>query len=161
MDDYANKIREDHRNYNRKNREKILAYNREWKKLNREKVNEYQNRRYHARQAGAWTPRSPRDAKTCKENLHFNTMKTRFGINKAKYEEMLQAQAGVCAICQQICAKNTRLSIDHHHDTGKVRGLLCNNCNTGIGLLKDDSKIIASAASYVNRHPLEELIGIC
>jgi hypothetical protein len=66
------------------------------------------------------------------------------------YQEIFEAQGGVCAICAS--PENGRyvhLSVDHNHDTGKIRGLLCNNCNRGIGLLKDDPKILEQAKKYL------------
>jgi Recombination endonuclease VII len=58
---------------------------------------------------------------------------------------MLAEQAGVCAIC----SLDLPLSIDHDHVTGEVRGLLCSNCNLGIGNLRDDPEIIGSAIRYL------------
>lgn len=54
-----------------------------------------------------------------------------FGINTEIYEEMLAEQSGVCAICKRP-PKNNRLSVDHDHDTGAIRGLLCPPCNRSI-----------------------------
>lgn len=69
------------------------------------------------------------------------------------YQELFDKQEGVCAICSS--AENGRykhLSIDHCHDSGKIRGLLCNNCNRGIGLLKDNPELLRKAAEYVETH---------
>jgi hypothetical protein len=78
-----------------------------------------------------------------------------YGITVAQYEELLESQGGVCAICgrpetriQQ--GKVKRLHVDHCHSTGVVRGLLCAACNTGIGLLQDDPDIIARALEHVS-----------
>lgn len=69
------------------------------------------------------------------------------------YKEMFEEQGGVCAICKS--PENGRyvhLSIDHCHNTSKIRGLLCNNCNRGIGLLKDSPLFLREAANYVEKH---------
>jgi epoxyqueuosine reductase QueG len=65
------------------------------------------------------------------------------------YDELLKKQNGVCAICLKACNKNKRLSVDHDHKTGKVRGLLCNKCNRALGMFKDDPKLLRSAARYI------------
>lgn len=54
-----------------------------------------------------------------------------------KYNELLIRQNGFCAICNSSAKENRRLCVDHCHETNKVRGILCDDCNTGIGKLKD------------------------
>ncbi len=72
----------------------------------------------------------------------------KYGINEYKYEDILISQDYKCAICQtEINSKNT--SIDHCHSTGHVRGILCTACNTGIGLMRDNVKILQSAIHYL------------
>lgn len=59
-------------------------------------------------------------------------------------------QGGVCAICKEPCQTGRDLSVDHHHGNEKNRGLLCHNCNVGIGLLKESPAIISNAIAYIN-----------
>lgn len=85
----------------------------------------------------------------------------RFGITLAEYDAIAERQGGVCAICgeppdgprnMRKGGRRTfkaRLVVDHDHDTGNVRGLLCNCCNAGIGHLKDDIATIKSALKYL------------
>jgi hypothetical protein len=75
-----------------------------------------------------------------------------YGINHEIYLKMLEEQNGCCKICG-ISEKETgkRLHVDHNHKTGKVRGLLCTRCNTGIGKFKEDPDIIRRAIEYVER----------
>lgn len=77
-----------------------------------------------------------------------------FGISLNQYNDMLAAQNGVCAICDKIQenAKQKNLGVDHNHVTGLVRGLLCQNCNTAIGLMADNPDIAARAIDYLRRH---------
>lgn len=80
-------------------------------------------------------------------------MRVKYGITPEKYNEMLENQGGVCAICKtkpQFDTRKKRLSIDHCHTTGKVRGLLCDACNRGIGMLKDDTSVLMNAINYLN-----------
>ena len=74
----------------------------------------------------------------------------RFGLTPAEYAARLEAQSGACAICGGRDAR--RLSVDHNHETGAVRGLLCRNCNVGIGALGDDADVLRRAAEYLEKH---------
>ena len=64
-------------------------------------------------------------------------LKKKYGITLEQYDEMFEAQGGICAICKESDITGKRLSIDHDHETGKVRGLLCGKCNTRIGVLEN------------------------
>lgn len=73
------------------------------------------------------------------------------GITVAEYEEIWNAQGGVCAICSnpQRGSRVKRLVVDHDHKTGIRRGLLCDKCNRGIGLLLDDPEVLMAAVAYL------------
>jgi uncharacterized CHY-type Zn-finger protein len=71
----------------------------------------------------------------------------RFGITLEGYAIRLENQRGRCAICGRVSER--RLSVDHDHKTGKVRGLLCTRCNTGIGCFCDDQKLLNRAIEYL------------
>lgn len=71
----------------------------------------------------------------------------RYAITLTEYNEMLAAQGGVCAICSSTCYH--RLSIDHCHATGRIRGLLCQKCNRGLGLFGDRPETLAKAIKYL------------
>lgn len=75
-------------------------------------------------------------------------LKCYFGITIEDYDRMLKEQNGSCAICE---TKPLKLCVDHCHATGKVRGLLCNDCNLGIGKLKDNIKTLQNAISYLSK----------
>lgn len=63
---------------------------------------------------------------------------------------MVERQGGGCAICHRGPSKGTaRLYVDHDHDTDKVRGLLCQQCNSALGLLQDDPTIVYNAYTYL------------
>lgn len=70
-----------------------------------------------------------------------------YGLTIEQYRDMYEAQEGKCAICRK---HSTKLHIDHHHDDAIVRGLLCNECNLGLGLFRDDPLILHRAASYLD-----------
>lgn len=81
----------------------------------------------------------------------------RFNMSLAEYEHLLELQGGACAICFCKETKLTKagdpqaLSIDHCHETGMIRGLLCSSCNTLLGLAKDSILVLLNAASYVEQ----------
>lgn len=71
-----------------------------------------------------------------------------FGMTPEEYWEMFDRQGGRCAICRAV-PDWKRLAVDHDHETGEIRGLLCNQCNTGLGFFRDDSELVAEALSYL------------
>ena len=81
-------------------------------------------------------------------------LRRNFGLSMQDYEDMLKIQNGVCAICQQKCNTENNLAVDHDHNSGKVRGLLCKNCNTAIGLLKENTDTLKKAFNYLEIHKI-------
>ena len=87
-------------------------------------------------------------------------LQRKYGISVADYEAMLQAQDGVCAICQGAEHRFTirkgdapnRLCVDHDHETGEARGLLCADCNVGLGAFADDQVALFRAIQYLHKH---------
>ena len=81
------------------------------------------------------------------------------GFTAQDYERLFEAQNGVCAICAKPetvidsrYGKTKDLAIDHCHKSGKIRALLCSNCNRGLGLFNDDIELLAKARAYVLSH---------
>lgn len=83
------------------------------------------------------------------------------GVSYAQRDQMYADQNGLCLICKEagnidLLAKGAstkgRLFIDHCHDTGKVRGLICNACNIGLGVFKDNPEILEQATVYLRKH---------
>lgn len=93
-----------------------------------------------------------------KNNLisSINNFKRRYGITIDDYNKMFYLQEGKCAICNihQSCFKRA-LSIDHNHQTGVVRGLLCQRCNVMLGYAKDNVCILQNAANYLNKENIK------
>lgn len=75
-----------------------------------------------------------------------------YGLNKAEYLAMLDAQGGVCAICSLQNVNGRRLSVDHDHATGKIRALLCIKCNAGLGHFHESLDMVVRAAQYIDKH---------
>jgi hypothetical protein len=84
-------------------------------------------------------------------------LRRNYGITPEQYDEMFASQNGVCALCAQPADPNgvraaSRLHVDHDHETGRVRSLLCNHCNRGIGAFRDDPDLMQRASLYVWQH---------
>lgn len=108
--------------YVREHREERVAYNREYVKANPHKIRGYKRK--------GW-------------------LKWKYQLTTEEYAEMLDKQAGGCAICGEASQIAGTLHVDHDHSDGHVRGLLCNRCNQGIGYLRDHPTLLAIASAYV------------
>lgn len=75
----------------------------------------------------------------------------RFGVKRAEIQA-LRATSSVCEICGNPPAATKRLAIDHDHDTGKLRGMLCHTCNLGLGAFKDNEVLLHKAFFYLTKH---------
>jgi hypothetical protein len=75
-------------------------------------------------------------------------VKHKYGVSKEEYATMVASSAGLCDICEQPVVSP---SVDHDHATGRVRGLLCDSCNRGIGCFKDNPEVLAAASAYLKR----------
>lgn len=95
--------------------------------------------------------RAARSRKSNPEACRKYRLKKKYGMTVAAFEAMLKAQDERCAICGIPHSEAARggLHVDHDHATKKVRGLLCTNCNKGIGCLMDDPGLLAAAVLYL------------
>jgi hypothetical protein len=77
-----------------------------------------------------------------------------YGMTRADYEEMLSKQDNCCAICRTSVEneRNRRFHIDHNHETGENRGLLCSRCNVGIGMFAEEEERLLAAIKYLRQH---------
>ena len=67
---------------------------------------------------------------------------------------MFDKQGGVCEICKQMCPTGKRLAVDHCHKTNNVRGLLCSECNTGLGKFRDNTELLLKAINYLEKYEI-------
>jgi hypothetical protein len=129
---------------------------REWRKNNPDRTAEY-TRRKNARPG--FREQKSEYMREYYEGLGVEERRDRhyrrkYGISKAQYDEMSKNQGGVCAICGEPPAEDSGrvlgvLVVDHCHNDGHVRGLLCSTCNLGIGYLKDNADHLLSATQYL------------
>lgn len=108
------------------------AYQRDWRENNRDKTRAYSK---------AWKQAHP-------EKHASNVMKHRYGITHAERDAIMVAHNNACAICK---ASDKPLRVDHCHNTGTVRGVLCHNCNVALGHFKDNPEVIRKAIAYLNK----------
>jgi hypothetical protein len=80
-------------------------------------------------------------------------LRRRYGITGADFDAMVEVQGGTCAVCDQ-----KPEHVDHDHKTGKVRGILCFNCNQALGNVRDDPAVLQELINYLRRHRAQ-LIG--
>lgn len=76
-------------------------------------------------------------------------LKRLYGITPEDYDNIFTSQGGVCAICARVSPDGRRLHVDHCHESNTVRGLLCHDCNRGLGIFRDNEEILQKAIKYL------------
>lgn len=84
---------------------------------------------------------------TTKEYRRARSLRINYNLTPEQFATLLEQQDGACAICNKV--PHSTLHVDHCHTTGKVRGLLCSTCNTGLGMLGDSADSLEKALQYL------------
>ncbi len=79
-------------------------------------------------------------------------LKSRYNLTLQDFDNLLEQQANSCGVCFKPFSDTQIPCVDHLHSTGKVRGILCHNCNIALGHLKDFPEVAESAANYLRKH---------
>jgi hypothetical protein len=108
-----------------------------WQRENPEKYRAKQQQYIDSGQKKAWDRKS--------------YLKRKYGITLEQYEAMLEAQGGVCKICGKPRPDDRTLHVDHDHETGEIRGLLCFRCNNALGDFEEQYELFQKAADYLDR----------
>lgn len=117
-----------------------------WRQANPERVKQNNKR---------WRKQNPQRAKYL--NRRF-VLKTQYGLSIEQFESLNASQDGCCKICgRSPYGENKFLSVDHDHESGKVRGLLCRNCNTMIGGAEDKVETLRKGIEYLNQFNQQHL----
>lgn len=96
-----------------------------------------------------WCKKNPDKTRLYRRRQHLKT----YGLSVEEWQSMRDEQMGRCAICgSQFGSNPGNCCVDHDHDTGKLRELLCNRCNVGVGLFGEDPENLINAAEYLRRH---------
>lgn len=104
----------------------------------------------HRRKNNEYYAKWQRDNREKVSDSQFSSnIKSKYGITREQYDDLLGSQNGVCAICKNSETSGKRLAVDHCHVTLAVRGLLCSRCNTAIGLFKDNKEAMKKAIAYL------------
>ncbi len=90
--------------------------------------------------------------RTHPDSMRKSDLKRNYGMTIEQYNQMFVSQNGSCLICGKQNLTNKHLNVDHNHQTGKVRGLLCQFCNTGLGNFKDEKELLLKAFKYLNKY---------
>jgi len=104
-----------------------------------------------AARRAAWSEANPeREA----ERKRRNRLKQNYGITVEQWDEMFEAQGGCCAVCgtSEPGGRHGTFHVDHCHDSGDVRALLCNGCNVALGMMNEDPERIRALADYAAAH---------
>ena len=143
--------------YRRKERERRRKQMREWRAKNPERA--------RARDRASKNEKWANDPEW-REKQIMNRIIRRYGVTADQYLALRESQRGVCAICGATPKPERRLHIDHDHTCcpeksrscgNCVRGLLCDACNVGVGMMKDDPALLRSAISYLEEPPFDAL----
>lgn len=133
----------------RRNPEGHKAKNQRWRSENPDRYATLQTQ-YRERNLDATLERSRqwyRDNKDRAAATQRRNKLKRYGLTVTAFEALVAAQMGQCAICGIV--PQDRMVVDHCHETGKVRGLLCRPCNAGLGIFRDSPSILEAAIAYL------------
>lgn len=87
-----------------------------------------------------------------RQSIRLKNRVGRYKMLYSEFQELWNKQNGRCAICGTLFLNDRSYRIDHDHETGKVRGILCASCNTGLGLFKDAPEVLNMASEYLTTH---------
>lgn len=92
------------------------------------------------------------------KNAHDKAVERRYGISGKDYWDLYAYQGGACYICGWATGKSRRLTVDHDHKTGLVRGLLCRPCNTYLGVIRDSIEAAERLVAFLKDPPFQRMI---
>ena len=164
----AERVKEKNKEWLEKNGGKSYAAKimREWRERNKDhakaKQAEYDKKRWQNKRDEMVAKMKDWKAKNPERWIELNRrsdLKKKYGLTTDEYQSLCSSQGNVCAICgmPQNSKRGPNLSVDHCHETGKIRALLCVKCNTGLGMFKDDPRLMERAAEYIRSHSKREV----
>ena len=132
------------REWYKNNKEKRQAYYKDYVAKNPEKIRKHRDKSIKKLSADpVWVAK--------RKAWHTNWwLRRTYGISPEQWQSMLDAQGGLCALCRKrVRGRGDRLDVDHCHDTGRVRGLLCRHCNIALGILGDNPEKMERVMRYL------------
>lgn len=109
----------------------------------------YQDNIERLRAEGVVKQKARRDAGLDVETRRRRDLMNKYGITLEDWDRLYDEQLGRCGVCARPLAEFKKICVDHDHETGAVRGLLCNSCNRGVGYLQDDPELMRRAIRYL------------
>lgn len=156
--EFREKVKARVRKYAKRKREERVQYNREWRAKNKKYVKEYLQkwRSEHKEQIKIYSSRSlKRMREKCPDKLRSQQLKWRYGITLEEKNKIISSQGNRCPICQdEFSSKSSSkmACIGHCHQSGEIRGVLCRNCNTILGYLRERIDSLERMISYLKRY---------
>lgn len=130
--------------YHLAHKKETSEYNKKWYQKNREK---------RMAQTNLWRKNNPEKAKSYRtpEKTKTYMLEVRHGITLDQFNQMFISQNGRCGICSRPFKDNKDTCVDHDHSTGRIRELLCFNCNTTLGKFEDSTTLVESVLTYLRK----------
>jgi len=150
--DHREKILKRCKKYRDDNKKKIAERQKQYCLDNKEKIKEYGKQYYedHREKCIERIKKYNKDnPEKIRRNKKRNDLKRYYGLSHEDWLKMWEGQDGKCAICGKTFIKHSEACVDHDHETGKNRGLLCLKCNFGIGNFDDDPELTTKATGYL------------
>jgi hypothetical protein len=121
-------------------RQRIRASGKAWRRANKNRINAARRLRWAT---------DPKYRKKRMKQIWAVNLKLKYGMTVEDYDRMFKKQKGRCAICKKK-SRRRRLQVDHDHRKKYVRRLLCHLCNKGLGIFKDNSRLLRCAGAYID-----------
>jgi hypothetical protein len=131
--------------YYQKNSDTIKAQSKAWREANREK---------HCERGRAWRKANPEKARANCKRGNEKKFRKKYGLSREQWNKIFDAQDRKCAICKRLKFPLPGPVTDHCHLAGHVRAILCQPCNTALGLFQHSPAIIAAALKYLSKELL-------
>lgn len=142
-----------HKAWADQNRDRVRQLNRESYARNAEDRRAYDRMRYHtdSERRRACIDNSKARHKANPNKLRAFSLLKNYGLTLEDFDRMLVEHCGRCAVCAMAFTGAGDIHVDHSHATSEVRGLLCTNCNNGLGRFKDSPELLERAAAYLRK----------
>jgi hypothetical protein len=152
----AERVKAKNREWVENNRGRVAAASARWREKNPEKLKAAEADRWKrdkvalTEKSYKWREKNPGEWSAINRKASLK----KYGLTPTQYADMVNAQKGLCEICGSppTDIHSSVLCVDHDHQTGAVRGLLCHKCNGGMGLFMDNPDTLRKAAAYLDRH---------
>lgn len=128
---------------------KRLEYRRKWREKNRERIIRDARNRY-AKNPEKYRKAAREYYRNNRERELARIRKNKYGITREEFDKIMKKQNNKCPICHEDVGKN--LSVDHDHETGTIRGIICSNCNLAIGNAKNSPELLRALAEYLEEN---------